>query len=559
MLPVLGQEISLWSGGPGVTLGDFFLLFRYTFCLLFVGWAVLVLYRPKSSFLLGGALFFSGLGLLGFSSPLGRPYGLVDHGAALEELGLPMVTASTGTPSASRLVDAPNPMPCWSLLVGASSGMEPGWLLGLYRFVPLAVLIFLGAAVYLAVGALSPAGDRFPAALAAFFALLVSSPRLGYMEGQSSLWTDAVWLRPRVGLALALGLLAFRWIALGRGWIDRLIAGVLMGLCGWMEPRCLLLGALGVVLFGVLQWRRREPFGRDAVTLVIAAAVFLSWPSWGSSAVGDAAAGTWYGVLQDLYAVSFDRGAVFLLALLGAVQLHRSGKRSQSLLLGWLASAYALWIVVSVSSEASRVLDSAIVRSVLTVYLAAVAGWAAHGVLMRVESWWARSGAVSTYALALAGLLLVSLPWAFPFWYAPSRMDELYRESVEPVAPEFLAFGEWIRDNTPGDAVFVTGPSYAPWIPVLSGRRVLSNLEDVSVAHAAERELATAWIATSRDPAKIRTAVRRWGVSYLAWGRLDEEGPRSEDIDYMESSPMFRLVHRQRRWVSVFELSPDGF
>ena len=59
----------------------------------------------------------------------------------------------------------------------------------------------------------------------------------------------------------------------------------------------------------------------------------------------------------------------------------------------------------------------------------------------------------------------------------------------------------------------------------------------------AHRE-AQSTVLKSREPAEVRTSVKAWVVTYLAWGRLDGELPRN--------SPLFREEYRQRRWVTVY-------
>jgi hypothetical protein len=109
------------------------------------------------------------------------------------------------------------------------------------------------------------------------------------------------------------------------------------------------------------------------------------------------------------------------------------------------------------------------------------------------------------------------------------------------------------RDSTrgpPGRWQWGSGRrEYGPWIPALSGRRVL--LADDSDP---ERRKAREWIAASRDAEQIRSAAERFHVTHLAWGRLDALDPLAIDFEFLESSPLFSLVHQQRRWVRVFEI-----
>jgi hypothetical protein len=248
--------------------------------------------------------------------------------------------------------------------------------------------------------------------------------------------------------------------------------------------------------------------------------------------------------VNHLLSVSLDQGAMFYLAVLAIVLLHRDRRKASLLFVSWILSAYAFWMAGSLSEDVASLIDRAMVKSFLRVLLVMAAGRGAHLVLVRLDETWkpAFLRGRSTYVAGASALLALSLPWVFPFWWNPVRMDPVYVESFEPVSREVLAFGKWIRENTPREAVFAAGPSYAPWIPALSGRRVLENYE------------ALEQVAASRDPEAIRAAAERFGVTHLAWGRLDAHGALEVDFDFLDSSPLFSLVHRQRRWVRVYEI-----
>jgi hypothetical protein len=100
-------------------------------------------------------------------------------------------------------------------------------------------------------------------------------------------------------------------------------------------------------------------------------------------------------------------------------------------------------------------------------------------------------------------------------------MDRYYAESLQPVPPKVVAYAEWIRANTPKDAVFVAGRSSGMWIPALTGRRVL-------LAHAGKllpgdhdaRRSAERVLLTAEDERTVKETAAQWGVTHLA---IDEE------------------------------------
>jgi len=545
---MFAEEFSLWTGGPVLTLGDYFIWVRYLLCFLFLVWGSFVFRRPSGAAVLLGALLIGIVSWMALDLPLERPYGLTEESVALDGLGEAMVAASTRSPAPSVRVEEPSRRPFWGFLLALCSGFDPDRLLSLYPWVPLASLVVLALATYAAADGLTaravPPVRGMAPALSVFFALFLSVPRLSFLESEGDLWTEAFWLRPRLGFGLALSLVAFRCFARASRIRDHLLGGLFLGVAAWTDPLWLLLCGVGVLLWAVLQWRRGEPVWSSWVGVGVGIGLYLLWPSQASSSPPVPGDGSWYGTVNRLLSVSLDQGAVFYLAVLAIVLSYRDRRRESLLFVWWILSAYAFWIAASFSEDAASLLDRAIVKSFLRVLLAVAAGWGAHLVLVRLdEMWkppWLRGR--STYVAGASALLALSLPWVFPFWWSPVRMDPVYVESCAPVPREVLAFSQWIRENTPRDAVFAAGPSYAPWIPALSGRRVLGDDE------ALER------LAASRDPEAIRAVAERFGVTHLAWGRLDAGGAVEVDFDFLNSSPLFSLVHQQRRWVRVYEI-----
>jgi hypothetical protein len=138
---------------------------------------------------------------------------------------------------------------------------------------------------------------------------------------------------------------------------------------------------------------------------------------------------------------------------------------------------------------------------------------------------------------------------------------DVYTGSLRPVSRQFLMLGEWVRTNTSPEAVFVAGPSYAPWVAALAGRRVLLVGDDVNVPQRSERELAEAGFARSESPEAVHAAAEAWSLTHLASGRLDEpeeEGPGfGVNFEYLNDSPLFSRVYQQRRWIRIYEYRPD--
>jgi hypothetical protein len=131
-------------------------------------------------------------------------------------------------------------------------------------------------------------------------------------------------------------------------------------------------------------------------------------------------------------------------------------------------------------------------------------------------------------------------------------MDPVYVDSIPAVSRRFLALGEQVRSVSSPEAVFVAGPRYAPWIASLGGRRVLLLGSEADLPDdRSSRKRAHSWFLDSKDPAKIRAASAQWGLTHLAWGRLDSDV--QIDYQFFESSPLFVEIWGLKRWVRVFE------
>jgi hypothetical protein len=160
-----------------------------------------------------------------------------------------------------------------------------------------------------------------------------------------------------------------------------------------------------------------------------------------------------------------------------------------------------------------------------------------------------------TARLMLSTFFFLSLPWCFPYWWTPVRMDPTYAASVAPLSGNILAMSEAIRERTEPDAVFVAGPSYAPWIPAIAGRRVL--LAGGEPLDLVERQASERAFVLSRDAEAIASAAAAWNLTHLAWGRLDQPLDRDQgpvvDFMFFEDSPLFQERYRLRRWVRIFE------
>jgi hypothetical protein len=111
-----------------------------------------------------------------------------------------------------------------------------------------------------------------------------------------------------------------------------------------------------------------------------------------------------------------------------------------------------------------------------------------------------------------AALLLLWLPFTLPWWWNPPRMDAHFVASLDPLPADLPPLGEFLRAQAGGRDVVLAGPAVAPWIPALSGRRVLRLSPPPAATLAAQRERA---MLTPRDAGEALAAFAFSGVRFV--------------------------------------------
>lgn len=567
---MLTDNITLWPGGPSLSLGAYFLLFKYAFSILFLAWAIGLSRWPRPRALLGGSLALALFAWVGLNLPLGRPYGLVDSRPGLFELAQPMVSAAQGSVGEGWMARQPNPAPLWSLVLALASGLDPERLLHIYSFTPAVSLLALSGALYWGLGglehSLSPVA-RSGRALAVFFVLFLSSTRLGFLHEPGPLWPQVFGLRPRLGFALGALLIWFRLLSGERRPASLPLTALAWSAVAWLEPRLALVAGAGAVAWTVACWKRPGHRWVAPLSLVAGAFALVLLPVGIEPAEVRPGTGDWPFVFGELAAVTVDSGLVFLLAALALTRMCAGGRPPEVLLVSLVGTSLIFWLAATVSGAAAAWLDPLVLHACFKLLMAASAGLEAYYLIVyltqagqirqQLESLARRLGAHSGLGAGLAFLVALSLPWCFPYWWYPVRMDPLYVESLPPLPRRLEAFGSWLRSETHPRSVFVAGPYSASWIAALGGRRVLF-VEGTAPADLPERRRALVRFVESRDPKSIQAAARDWELTHLAWGRLDRDGPVRPDFEYFESSTLFTQLMRQGRFIRVFALRHDS-
>ena len=546
-----------------MSLGLYLVAFRYLFAASLLAWAAgLVRWRSRR-WLISGSLALAALSWLVLTHPLERPYGLVEGERGLAELGDVMVAAARADASEGAVTGLASPSPLWSWTLAVVSGFRPERLLVLYEWLPLLATLALGLAVAWWTSRL-PEDERMLEGalpgLAVFFVLFLSGSRLGFLGLEGSFWPAFLWATPRVGFALALAAVFLG--AFARRSIGSLaLAGLALAALGWVSA--VVAGTLAAAtvpfLWRELRSRNLEPRLSLSRLLVVSTALLSFLPFRAPGPTWDAGEGSFALLVNEILAQTMDRGLVAVLAVAGVVRAFASGGERNRFLAWATSTSVLVWLTALLSvgpSEAVRWLSALVV-----VVVSVAASYGACAAL----GWFEGSGIVdskrSPGRLGLAALVAVTLPWCFPYWWHPVRMDRTYVASLPEIGGNYLAMAEAIRDRVEPDAVVVAGPSYAPWIPALSGRQVLLLDGGWEAEERAAREQALSWMVRSGDPNRIEAAAREWGITHVAWGRLDQPGPEEDraavDLAFFEDSREFVEVWRLRRWLTIYEYGPN--
>lgn len=527
-------------GDIGLDLGTFFFVGRLLYLGVFLAWLVwLARSRKKAGFL---APMLLALVFWAISTyPMERAYGLRQSSDRIRNLWWCASTAAGNSPWEAGVLGMPSLEPFWATLVSVLALRDPGRVVELYPILPALGIVLLGLSLGLTFARAGgpTSGDEDDAAVSApnalfvvFFVLLATTQPADFVgPHQGSLW-KMFFLKPNHLFALALVPLCAWTLSKPLTWRRCLVGATLLGVLGWAFVIHWVLISWAVVLFGIAGIAMRLLGPRDAfrlgVVLILAAllvapyvyflrthfqhAVSLS-PGWSPESPKLSAWGEAPPPAHSLlFLVTLDFGVKFFLGAWGMWVAWRKRNRFHLLWLGMAASAYSAWAVSAVLYEMGRARGAAHVYIFIVFLTAAFAGIGAADLVRRVAAASARKGLALTVNRLAAAALLLLLPISVPFWFQPNTMDEHYRSALEPLPADVVALGEWIEDNTGGSDVILAGSRLAPWIPALSGRRILRLARP---PHGSELYRDECAILFPADEEQVRAVIERLGLTHV--------------------------------------------
>jgi hypothetical protein len=534
------------------------LWFYVGFRILYLALAALLMARmwrrPRPALLVIGILLLNILAWCAYTAPLPRLYSLVEERDRIFNVGEAAVVAAGNSPWERVQVGEAAIEPFWTVLIASLALFRPEVVVSVFHWLPVVALVSVAVGLYLGLPqtAAKEESERWEAAFIVFAVLGLSSVAMTERSPIPPFWAGNFLLKPNH--AAALGLVG---VVLGMSGSGRRMwhQGVILGLLGWAFLMSWGFVAAGLIV-GELFQRKAErrlakTIGAIALSAVLVSPVLVMIaihfkPS--SETVGAAALWRLGEMAQRLGypdLVLGDLGPGLPLAALGIWILLLRGGRSDRLLLGLIASAAAIWVLITVSSHFGFAPEPDEVFYNLRFTLAVAMGIA----LARAALWMEKTSRLvrgKSYLVVFG----CCIPFTFPAYWDPPTMDRYFQYHLTAISRNVVQYADWIRSNTPRGAVFAATPTASFWIPALAGRRVLQSGNARPPIDHLTREEVMSVLMTSRDAAAIRAAADRYGVTYLA---VDWDATR--ETSFADRRQVLRPVFVNAR-VRIFELTP---
>jgi hypothetical protein len=476
-------------------------------------------------------------------APLGRLYGLSEHLDRGFWLGMTATAAAGHSPFEHTQVGFANLEPLWSALTAALALYRPENAGAVWFWLSPASIVLVAAGLYFGMRGGDTEDDAWERLLVVFAVLGLSSFSLSQRTPVPPLWPANFLLKPNhaAGLAMVGVVLGLR--ARAR---SPLVVGLALGALAWVFFLHWVYVLAGLAA-GLLLWRERA--GARAWAVASGVSLLLAAPyvrhltrDHNPLAEGGTPRQLWMDVAGLHLAVphwsTLDLGLLLLLGAAGALVLRRRGLPRDRDVLGLLAAIWLLWLGYEIAAPFGVSPEPEEVHYFLRFAMALAAGAALHAAARALE----RLAPLRPGQAPLA-LMALLLPLTFPASWDPPLMDRYFRWCRPPLRPKVVAYAEWVRENTPKDAVFVAGNEACIWIPGLAGRRVLLTGASRPPRDYEARKQAERTLLLSREPERIREAARRFGVDYLAIDRemLLEYG--EESLDGLGRLPVYEMQY----------------
>lgn len=479
-----------------------------------------------------------------YVAPLGRLYGLEEHLDVSFNVGIASAVAAGNNPWDHTQVRFANLEPFWSVVVAVLALFRPQNVIPVFQaLIPLSIVV-VALGVYLGLKGDDSEEDRWERTLLVFAALGLSSFSLSQRPPIPALWPANFLLKPNH--AMAWGMLAVTIGLWARGAAAPRL-GLALGLLAWMFLLDWAYLLVGLALGLVLERAPRPGWTRAAAAVAVSLAVIAPdlanlLRDYDPTGRGASTKQIWFDSMGFRLAAphwaTLDLGVLLVLGLLGLVVWRQRARPLDRTLFAVVAAAWLLWlgyqagVPFGFSPEPDE--HHYYLRFVMALAAGAALAWGGR-FLESVRQWPTGRG----HALVMGAVL----PLTFPAYWDPPSMDRYFPWSIPPLHRKTIEYGEWVRENTPRDAVFLAGRSACIWIPVLAGRRVLHASDSRPPKDLVARLQAERVLVTSRSEDEIRRTAAAFGVTHVAVDHEMEQQYGRDVLQEMGRLPVYERVY----------------
>lgn len=469
--------------------------------------------KPSATRALGLVLALNLLAWAAYVAPLERPYGVHTNRDRAFNYGNAAIVANGWSPMEQVQIGFTNLEPLWSLVGAALAGFNPGRVLSTYGILTPLVLLAVALGLYRGLAEDSSESDRWERVFIVFALCGLASTSLSGQNPLRPLWVAMFLFKPNHAFAWALMGLA---VAYRKNWarlalVLSLLAWAFVIYWAFFLPSLL----LAALLLPPPQREWRNLFAGIGVSILAAVPYVLHlMKDFSPVGAGAGSSHMWAdpvaGAVRLPHWVTLDLGLLGILGLLGLVTAWSTRTVRDAHLIAIAGVATALTFMYTVAAF-GRGLPSPDEQHYYYRFAVSLLAGKGLSVLARkfetLTSW--RPGQGSALVLALV------IPLSFQAYWDPPGMDDYFRFDRIPITRKTLAYGEFVRTNTPRNAIFLAGEEASSWIPILSGRRVLLAGLDLRPRDLAERKRVEREILLTRDPARIKAAAAEYGITYV--------------------------------------------
>ena len=551
-----------------VALGDRLLAFRAGFAVVSALFVWQLSRRGRPAFLLALVLIANAFIWAQTVLPLARPYALGESHDRAGNMQLAAVVAEGRPFYESAQTGQYSIEPGWGLVAAAVSGFDSRRLLSLYSYFSLAAPLLVALGIFYGFGGRASGLDSWDRAVAAYFGTLLVARGIDFSEYFSDPWAMMFLLKPNHALGLALAPLYVRLQAEARDLRGRLLAGLLLGLIGWLCVFHMVFLWAALFCFVALGVAERPRLASSAARLVEAAPalvvsavvtspyVFVLLFRFPAGQPGPRFGNPASEAL--LLWPTFQSGLIFPVALIGLLLWFRRGEAQARWWQALFAGGFAFWLLLILLGYSFRARERDELLYWLRFSSAMVAGAFSLEILRQLE----RRLFDRTFTVAQRAALLVALTFPFTsvFWWNPLRMDRYFKGSLSPIPLYMRAPGEYLRSHARPEDVVAGDSVFAKFVSVFSGRRVFlsENLNNPPAVRQAREARQQRLLGPASEACAVASAE---GIRYLvitpSW--LDEAGvpvSRLDTFDHLKER--VRVQDPAGAFIALFEVTCGG-